>query len=516
MRYRSILLSIVSLVTSVCIAQPEWYVQNSGTNRELTDVCFVDQNNGWISGWTGTMLHTTDGGETWNTQDIPPNNAYFSVFFTDAQNGWASGYNGKIVHTSNGGQTWVDQVSPVSTDFYKIYFINSEVGWIAGGDAGTFPNYIHRRTILYTSNGGNSWNAQYNELYESILKSIFFIDQNNGCATGESGIIMKTTDGGNDWSQQTVISSFHFYDVFFANNNNTGWVTGEYLGVPHYAAIYKTTDGGTNWNETPLGTDENLLGLYFTDALHGWAVGGDVNNEAIIYYTSDGGDNWIMQNISVVDALYRVFFLNENSGWAVGHLGTIIATDSQIPVELTSFTATANNNNVTLFWQTATEENNSGFEILRSGNGEEFTEVEFVKGQGTTTKGSDYSYIDKNLQSGNYSYKLVQIDFDGTRNELQVVSIEINSKPTEYALMQNYPNPFNPTTTIEYSVPETGKVSLEVFNITGGKVVNLVNEYKEAGRFKVSFNAAKLPSGVYYYRLKSGQFSSVKKMILLK
>jgi photosystem II stability/assembly factor-like uncharacterized protein len=311
------------------LTQPQWLEQNSSTNRELTDVCFVDQNNGWISGWTGTMLHTTDGGDTWNTQNILPNNAYYSVFFTDLLNGWASGYAGKIVHTSDGGQTWVDQTAPVNTDYYKVYFVNSDIGWIAGGDAGTFPNFIEHRVILYTSNGGVNWSAQYSESNKSRLNSIIFVDQNNGYATGESGIIMKTTDGGSNWTEQ-VIPSFHFRNIFFIDNL-TGWVTGYYLGVPHYTAVFNTTDGGINWNETSFGTDESISGIYFTDNMKGWAVGGS-NSEGIIYYTSDGGSNWELQNIPLVNSLYRVYFFNEYCGWAVGHLGTIIATDNAVPV----------------------------------------------------------------------------------------------------------------------------------------------------------------------------------------
>jgi len=322
---------IYYLLISVSLAQPQWYTQNSGVNRELTDVCFVDPNNGWISGWTGTMLHTTDGGNTWTPQNIPPNNAYFSVFFTDTLNGWASGYGGKIVHTSDGGQTWVDQIAPNSRDFYRIYFVNSDIGWIAGGDAGIFPNYIPHRVILHTSNGGVNWSAQYSGSYESLLRSIIFVNQNNGYATGESGIIMKTTDGGSSWSQQ-VIPSFHFYDIFFVDSL-TGWVTGEYLGLPHYTAVFKTTDGGANWNETQFGSDENFSSIYFTDNLNGWVVGGDDNNEAIVYQTSDGGANWALQNIPSVNYLYRVFFFDENFGWASGHLGTIISTSSAVPIE---------------------------------------------------------------------------------------------------------------------------------------------------------------------------------------
>jgi len=402
------------LLTSVSLTQPQWYEQNSGVNRELFDVCFVDQNNGWISGTTETMLHTTDGGNTWNPQNILPNNVYYSVFFTDTLNGWASGYAGKIVHTTDGGQTWVDQFAPYNTDYYRIHFVNSDIGWIAGGDAGGFPNYISHRVILYTSNGGVTWTVQYGEAYESLLRSIYFVDQNNGYATGESGIIMKTTDGGSNWSQQ-VIPSFHFFDIFFIDNL-TGWVTGEYLGLPHYTTIFKTTDGGTSWNETPFGTNENLSSVYFTDNMKGWAVGGNDNPEGIVYYTSDGGANWTLQNIPSVNFLYRVFFFDENAGWASGHLGTIIATDNPVPVELglsapTEFSLEQNYPNPFNPQTTITYSIPSGRFVKLTVFNTTGEEIETLVNEYKTEGTHEITFNAENLPSGIYFYKIDAGDF---------------------------------------------------------------------------------------------------------
>jgi len=399
---------------------------------------------------------------------------------------------------------------PLNTEYYESYFINSNVGWLAGGDNGGFPSYISHRVILYTSNGGATWNEQYGEPYESPLKSIYFVDQNNGYACGESGIIMKTTDGGINWSQQ-VISSFHLRNIFFTDNLN-GWVTGEYLGLPHYTAVFRTTDGGVNWIETQLGADESLSGIYFVDNMKGWAVGG-ANSQGLVYYTSDGGANWIQQNIPTTEYLYRVFFIDENHGWASGHLGTILSTLNPVPVELTSFTATSNGNNVTLLWQTATETNNSGFEVQRKQT--EWESIGFVNGQGTTTKENSYSFVDENLTAGKYQYRLKQIDFDGSFEYSEIVNVQVQA-PTDYTLFQNFPNPFNPSTTIKYSIPADGVVKLTVLNAIGEEIETLVNEYKPEGAHEVIFNAKNIPSGIYLYRIETDKFSSVKKMVLLK
>jgi hypothetical protein len=224
----------------------------------------------------------------------------------------------------------------------------------------------------------------------------------------------------------------------------------------------------------------------------------------------------VKQNIPSFDALSEVFFVNATKGWAVGSLGTILTTEITTPVELISFTAETDNNNVVLNWKTATETNNSGFEILRSGQNENnWGQIGFVEGRGTTTNESNYSFTDRDLSTGNYEYKLKQIDYDGSFHYSNVVDITI-SEPTEFTLSQNYPNPFNPSTAIQYSIPESGNVKLKVFNSIGEEVATLVNNYKEAGSYKVTFNANGLSSGIYYYKLSSNGFNQVKKMILLK
>ena len=224
------------------------------------------------------------------------------------------------------------------------------------------------------------------------------------------------------------------------------------------------------------------------------------------------GEYYVKEGISDADMeLWTGWFLHiwDSNFWL---RGTLVV----VPVELTSFTATASGNDVTLYWQTATEENDSGFEILRSAQNNDWEQIDFIEGNGTTTEVNNYSFIDKNLPAGNYSYKLVQIDFDGTRNESEIVNIEIENQPSEYFLMQNYPNPFNPSTTIQYSIPQSGEVRLSIFNSLGEEVGTLVNELKESGSYEVEFSANEFPSGIYFYKIQSGAFVESKKMILLK
>jgi hypothetical protein len=186
-----------------------------------------------------------------------------------------------------------------------------------------------------------------------------------------------------------------------------------------------------------------------------------------------------------------------------------------IPVELTSFNASIDGSSVTLNWMTATETNNSGFEIQRSSNNSDFSKIGFVSGKGTTTEIAKYSFDDKNLDNGKYYYRLKQIDFDGTFSVSDVVEVEIN-KRLDFTLYQNYPNPFNPATTIKYQIPNSSKVLLKVYNILGKEITTLVNETKEAGIHIVNFDASSLPSGVYIYKITSNESVQTKRMILVK
>jgi len=101
-------------------------------------------------------------------------------------------------------------------------------------------------------------------------------------------------------------------------------------------------------------------------------------------------------------------------------------------------------------------------------------------------------------------------------SEFTGVTREINNLPGQFNLEQNYPNPFNPGTIIKYSVPKAGNIKLTVYNSIGSKVATIVNEYKIAGNYSIQFNASNLASGIYFYRLESGNYTSAKKFILIK
>ena len=186
-----------------------------------------------------------------------------------------------------------------------------------------------------------------------------------------------------------------------------------------------------------------------------------------------------------------------------------------LPVELGLLTAVANGRTVQLNWLTQTEKNSDKFNIERKTVGADWGLIGSVKAAVLSNSPKQYSFTDKNLQSGNYQYRLKMIDNDGTFEYSKVIETEV-AIPKNYELSQNFPNPFNPNTVISYSLPLASNVRLIVYNSLGQTVKVLENGFKNAGSYSVSFNANELPTGTYFYKMEAGQFSQIKKMMLLK
>ncbi len=189
-----------------------------------------------------------------------------------------------------------------------------------------------------------------------------------------------------------------------------------------------------------------------------------------------------------------------------------------VPVELNSFIANNSNSDVRLTWSTATELNNHGFEIERSTKKSDWRIIAFKEGKGTTTEPQQYYYLDdiSDLATSKFYYRLKQIDFDGSYEYSDVVEVEIT--PLHFSLGQNYPNPFNPSTKISWQSPVGSWQTLKIYDVLGNEVATLVDEYKPAGVHNVEFGIdnLELSSGIYFYRLQSGNFTESKKMILLR
>jgi len=284
-----------------------WYKQNSGTNKFLYDVCFVDSLSGWVVGDGGLILRTTDGGENWIEQDANVGSWLLSISFIDDLNGWIAGDNGRIRKTTDAGGRWsIKDADMYLNEFINsICFVNKSLGW-ATGTLG----------IIHTENGGDNWYFQ-DSANHTVSKSIFFINETVGWACGANGTIIKTVDGGKTWQKLETGSNGTFYDIFFLDLS-IGWALSR-----HEPKILRTTNGGKDWFPQLNPINGFFTSIQFVDKKNGWAAGQDG-----IINSTDGGQTWKVQVPESRYNLWGMRLINKNIGWAVGGDGTILKTDN--------------------------------------------------------------------------------------------------------------------------------------------------------------------------------------------
>ena len=191
-----------------------------------------------------------------------------------------------------------------------------------------------------------------------------------------------------------------------------------------------------------------------------------------------------------------------------------------LPVQLNSFNSGVVKNTVTLNWSTSSEINNAGFEVEKIQSSEfriqNWEKIGFVKGKGTTNTTTNYSFSDSKLNSGKYSYRLKQIDYNGNYEYYYLNSEVEIAPPKKFSMSQNYPNPFNPSTKIEFEIPVSSFVKLTIYDVMGREVETLVNKDLKAGTYDATWNASNYSSGIYFARIESGSYVSNIKLLLLK
>ncbi len=196
-----------------------------------------------------------------------------------------------------------------------------------------------------------------------------------------------------------------------------------------------------------------------------------------------------------------------------------------LPVDITTFKAQSDQNGIKLIWITVTETNNDGFIIKRDSlEIASYKTLESLKGQGSASSSKTYTYIDQNVFSETeYCYQLYSVDYSGQMHEYPgkvVINVPSNTspsiKPIDYQLSQNYPNPFNPSTTITYSLKESGPIDLSIYDVLGRKVTTLINAIQEKGAYTLTVNAQNLASGIYIYRLTTQTFQKSRRMVVVK
>jgi photosystem II stability/assembly factor-like uncharacterized protein len=520
---------LVAFLSIATMAQSPWIPQRASglPNSVNPAVRFfaLDENVCWgISSNNPLYLRTINGGTNWTVATITgAAGGSASITALDANTAWVC-ISGGVFKTTDGGLTWDKQLTAFqgfSGHPDVIHFFDSNNGVCAGD-----PNNGYW-AIYTTTDGGTNWvRVPSGNIPPPVptgelgISSVAITSGNSFWFGTFDGSLYRSTDRGMTWTvARNVVGDFDGFGYAFKDSLNglaCTFVTSK--------KISKTSDGGLTWTRIlPLPSGLSGLSPFYVNYAKGSEgsyvitshnnIGGFVQAIPGSAYSNDDGETWIQ-----VDNLPHgpTSFSSWDIGWSAGVNDSVYKWDSDIlPVELTSFTAQAQNQVVILKWVTATEINNHGFEIQRKFVKGDFVTVGFKKGEGTTTNQIEYSYVDKNLVDGKYFYRLKQVDFNGAYEYSNTIEVDVRSLDN-FTLEQNYPNPFNPTTTIGYVLQEKSSTKLTLMNAIGEEVAVLVNEEQDKGYHKVDLNARDLPSGVYLYRLQAGSFFETRKMLLLK
>jgi hypothetical protein len=551
--------------TSGTIGSSAWSVTRSGDDwgarrntspeqLELTnDAGGAANANGWIFTATttssfnspyNTTLNLNPGIVTWNfnMRQIRTDPAGF------ASNSYGvafvlAGSSNSLNNTGNGYAIVLGQSG--TTDPIRLAYYTT-------GLQGTLTNIITSNTTGLTDFGTEylSIRVTYNpsnDIWELFVRNdgtTSFSDPLTGTLISQGTAINNTYTGipldylGGYWQGSTAANQTAFFDnvsvsvtiipVTNIQVNGTGtgtgsvsWTSPNIYNNSLNELIVFLKDGSS----ITVGTPTSNISSYTANSIFGSGSTYENDPNAYCIYKGDGTSINISGIIDGNTYYTLIFNTNSQSSYSSAATGNGI-----LPVELSSFSAIVLENSVKLNWRTETEVSNYGFEIERASSlttpVQEWTKIGFVQGYGNSNSPKDYSFIDDltltpNLPAGrhglnrNLQYRLKQIDNDGQFEYSKVIEVDLGS-PTKFELSQNYPNPFNPSTTISFSLPQSGNVKLTVYNLLGEQIAEPVNGFKEAGIHTINFSASSLNSGIYIYKIEANGFVQSRKMTLIK
>jgi photosystem II stability/assembly factor-like uncharacterized protein len=373
----------------------------------------------------------------------------------------------------------------------KVQFVNAAVGYTGGGNG----------KFVKTTNSGDSWNV-LNIGLTGYITAIYFIDENTGWVGSTEHLVKKTTDGGVTWASQPLSTSSYIADIYF-NNSQTGYLSG------NAGQIFKTSNGGTNWtNIAPINTHWGEV--KFIDINTGWIL-----SDYDLYRTTNAGTTWtsIFHNAGMQLGYFQDFhFINSLTGWATIPSGIAKTTNGG---DTWSFKTIQMANpmavqflNENVGWCAGHTNNSTGY-ILGTVNGGTNWVTQKIE--------QNNEYWDISFANINMGWATGDAIVSSTTTGGLVSVIQTSTQsPDAFSLKQNFPNPFNPTTKISFAVKNSTFASLKIFDMNGKEVKTLVDGNISAGTYEINFNASELNSGVYFYTLKTNEFTETKKMTLIK
>jgi len=430
-----------------------WQEEKFSSFAPLTDMCSAGGRTVVGAGDGGRLIVSNDSGITW--QDLTPPEKIQLTFVKYLSNDLiaAIGNGYELFLSSDSCKTWTKHDMPSGLNV-TIAFGDSLNCWIADDSS----------RIFHSSDLGATWTVQKEFKYpmstlDPSLYGISFFNDSIGCAVGGNGFITATTNGGSTWVTRTSNTAKNLYGIFVASPRKA-WAVGQ------SGTIITTSDAFNSWSAQVCPVTATLRSVVFSDTLNGYILG----DGGTILKTTDGGTTWKVQP-SPGASLNAVKFLNASQGWVAADSGKIFETSDGGGHWLNQTTAVQSS----------------------------LTSVDFAdRLHGVAVGGSGVILVTKN---------------GGVTAVIERTNALVPGKPE---LQQNYPNPFNPSTVIDYSLPGSSHVILKIYDVLGREVRTLVDVKQNAGSHNIIFQAADLPSGVYFYRLQAGAYSETKKLLLLK
>lgn len=392
-------------------------------------------------------------------------------------------------------------------------------GWVATGTENdlivvsgnlAYSNYPMPATgnqIQVSNTSTDDYQLQFTNVTNTKIYASFLLNVFNSTGLNTDGDVFTGLGDFNNiyasarvWIRNgSVIGTYYNLGLSKNDNEKFGFSGDLSFGQTYLVVIcYEVVSGPVN-DIARLWVDPDLSGPEPSATISGVGFADDTDNiNAFFLRQSPSGPN------AFIDAL-RI-----GASWI----------EAPLPVELSSLSATIIGSSVKLNWRTETEVNNYGFEIERKSEiigqiTDIWKMIGFIDGNGNSNSPKNYSFEDKTITAGKYSYRLKQIDNDGQFEYSKTIKVDFNSHK-KFELTQNYPNPFNPITTISYEIQKDDFVTLKIFDVLGTELHTVVNEYQQAGFYQSNFDASSLSSGMYFYTLQSGNFIETRKMILMK
>jgi photosystem II stability/assembly factor-like uncharacterized protein len=322
MRHVSNVIFLCVLIPIAGLAQSRWTKKTTSTLNPLIAVKFSTPTDGWAVGSRGTILHTTDGGESWKADSVEYMGVKSLLSFVeprDSLNIWAGCWSAPTFRSRDGGLTWTSQWIDSIANISKVFFVNPSLAFAAGTELS--EDYSGR--ILKSTDGGESWEAIYDMPHRGF-GDIFFVDSLFGVAVGaktpvfdnfDQGTIFRTTAGGVSWTEIDAPGSGPLSHVSFFDKN-IGWACGD------NAHLLSTTDGGIIWSQKflSLGGNSPLFSVATPAPSEVWVTPSFSDK---LYHSTDNGQTWTTDQFPVGTGLFGLFFSNTYHGWAVGNSGNI-------------------------------------------------------------------------------------------------------------------------------------------------------------------------------------------------